>query len=65
MSEGIGMEGNKLMHGLLSGGVVRLMASDTKKASPEAKKIEISLSVDDKAKLRKIFEILSDCSRSI
>lgn len=54
------MDDDKLMHGLLSGGAVRLMASDSVAASPEAKKIELSLSGDDEAQLREFFEKLSE-----
>lgn len=48
-----------VMHANLTGGDVTLMASDAEQASPEAKKIELSLGGDDEAKLRKIFEGLS------
>ena len=48
-----------IMHAMLESDV-RLMASDGPKASPRAKKIELSLSGDDDAKLRKIFDALSE-----
>lgn len=48
-----------LIHARLEGGDVKLMASDTEQASPEAKKIELSLTGSDEAKLRKIFDSLS------
>ena len=54
-----GMKG-MIMHGSLTDGDVKLMASDTEKASPKAAKITISLSGDDEAKLTKFFEGLSD-----
>lgn len=50
---------NRVMHAKLEGYVV-LMASDSSKASPEAKKIELSLSGDDEAKLKGWFDKLSD-----
>ncbi len=49
----------QIMHAMLSGGDVRLMASDSSKASATSAKIELSLSGDDEAKLNKIFEDLS------
>jgi PhnB protein len=49
----------KIMHARLSGGDVELMASDSQAASPEARKIELSLSGMDEAKLSKIFDGLS------
>jgi PhnB protein len=54
-----GMEG-KIMHAMLSGGDIRLMASDTPGASPKAAKVSLSLGGTDDAKLRKIFEGLSE-----
>ena len=48
-----------VMHAALKGGDVEMMASDTEKASPVAKKVSISLSGDDEEKLRKIFAYLS------
>jgi PhnB protein len=49
---------DKVMHGLLDGDV-RLMASDSGQASPEAKKIELSLSGEDESKLKSYFDGLS------
>ena len=49
-----------IMHALLSGGLVRLMASDTEKASPKAAKISLSLGNADEATLRPVFEKLSE-----
>src|SRR5438132_2720723 len=49
---------NRVMHAKLEGDVT-LMASDSSKASPEAKKIELSLTDDDEAKLKGYFEKLS------
>jgi PhnB protein len=60
MPEGVGMAADKLMHADLSGGAVRIMASDSQKASSEAKKIELSLSGTDEPKLRGFFEALAD-----
>ncbi len=54
-----GMEG-KLMHAMLEGEDVRLMASDTSQASAKATKITLSLSGADEEKLRKYFEGLSE-----
>ena len=58
----VSVDGNKpddIMHAMLEGGVAKLMASDTALASPEAKKISISLSGDEEALLTKVFEGLS------
>lgn len=63
MPEGARMDADKVMHGLLSGGAVRLMASDSKKASPEAKKIELSLSGEDEATLRGYYDALADSGK--
>lgn len=51
-------DADRVMHALLDGDV-RLMASDSREASPEAKKIEISISGEDEAKLRGYFDKLS------
>lgn len=61
---GVGLEvtdENKdwLMHASLKGDV-NLMASDTPKASPEMKKVSLSLGGTDEAKMRKMFEALAD-----
>lgn len=48
-----------VMHSSLEGGAVKLMASDSPKASPAAKKISLSLGGYDEAKMRKIFDDLS------
>ncbi|HMH31248.1 MAG TPA: VOC family protein [Methylomirabilota bacterium] len=53
------MPADKLMHAELKGGLVNIMGSDTAKASPEAKKITISLSGENEAELRKVFDGLS------
>ena len=47
-----------IMHAMLDGDV-RLMASDSPKASPKAAKVELSLSGEDQAKLRSYWEALS------
>lgn len=49
-----------LMHARLEGGDVKLMASDTDKASPAAAKVDLSLGGSDEAKLREIFDKLSE-----
>lgn len=48
-----------VMHAMLEGDI-RLMGSDSQKASPEAKKIELSLSGDDEAKLRAYWQSLGE-----
>jgi PhnB protein len=47
-----------IMHAVLDGDV-RLMASDGPNASPETKKVELSLSGDDETRLRKYWDDLS------
>jgi len=49
-----------VMHAVLRGGLVRIMASDTEQASPKAAKISLSLGDGDEATLRPIFEKLSE-----
>lgn len=49
----------KIMHASLSGGDAELMVSDSPQASPEARKIELSLSGNYEAKMRRIFNELS------
>jgi PhnB protein len=49
-----------IMHADLSGGAIRLMASDTAQASAKAAKVTISLSGEDEEKLTKIFDGLSE-----
>jgi len=51
---------NQIMHAKLDGGLVTLMGSDTSGASPEAKKITLSLGGSDEAELRKVFDSLSE-----
>jgi PhnB protein len=48
------------MHVELSGGDVKLFASDTEEASPAAAKIELALGGDDETRLREIFGKLSE-----
>jgi len=50
----------RVMHAALSGGAAHLFASDSKKASDKAAKIELSLNGSNDAKLRQIFEALSE-----
>ena len=56
-----GMDGDKnwIMHAVLEGGDIKLMASDTAEASPATKKVSLSLGGTDEAKMRKAFEKLS------
>lgn len=55
------MEGDEdwIMHASLDGGAVKLMASDTAQASPQTKKVSLSLGGTDEPKMREIFENLS------
>lgn len=48
-----------LMHATLAGGDIKLMASDTEKASPAAAKVALSLGGSDETRLREIFGKLS------
>ncbi len=48
------------MHASLEGGDIKLMASDTEKASDEAKKVDLSLGGTDETRLREIFAKLSE-----
>jgi PhnB protein len=49
-----------LMHARLEGGLVKLMASDTQKANATAAKISLALGGSDEAKLREVFDKLSE-----
>lgn len=49
----------QIMHAMLDGDI-KLMGSDSLNASSEAKKIELSLSGEDEAKLRGYWQALSD-----
>jgi len=49
-----------IMHAMLEGGVAKIFGSDTAKASPEAKKISLSLSGPDEDTLRKVFNGLGE-----
>lgn len=49
-----------VMHAVLSGGCVKIMASDTEKASPKAAKISLSLGDADEETLRPIFNKLAE-----
>ena len=62
-----GMDGDKdwIMHARLHGGDVQIMASDTQKASPEAKKITLALGGKDEKRLREIFDGLSEGGKVI
>ncbi len=50
----------KLMNASLSGGEIVIRGADTLKASAEAKKVSLCLTGADEAKLRKIFDGLSE-----
>jgi PhnB protein len=50
---------NWTMHARLEGGDIKLMASDTEKASPQAAKVSLSLGGTDETRLREIFTALS------
>lgn len=54
-----GVEKKWFMRSTLDGGDIKLMASDSAKASPEAKKVSLSLGGSDEAKMRKIFDGLA------
>jgi PhnB protein len=49
-----------IMHASLEGGDVKLMASDTDMASEKAAKVSLSLGGKDEARLREIFDQLSE-----
>lgn len=49
----------QIMHSMLEGDI-KLMGSDSQKASPAAKKIELSLSGEDETKLRGYWQNLSE-----
>lgn len=51
---------NWVMHAMLSGGLVKFMASDTEQASAKAAKISLSLGDADEATLRPIFDKLAE-----
>lgn len=48
-----------LMHSRLEGGEVKIMGSDTAGASPEAKKVSLSLGGTNEPRMREIFDALS------
>ncbi|HEY1074315.1 MAG TPA: VOC family protein [Patescibacteria group bacterium] len=52
--------GDKVMHALLNGGLIRLMASDSTRDKFEDSFISLALGGTDEAKLREVFEKLSD-----
>ena len=55
-----GVTDNMVMHASLKGGEAALMASDSPKASPQAKKVTLSLAGTDEPKMRQIFDALAD-----
>jgi len=61
VTEGMGeVKADNIMHSTLEGGLIKLMGSDTAKASKEAAKIDLSLGGSDEARLRDIFNKLSE-----
>jgi PhnB protein len=54
------MPEDQVMHAALTGGEARIFGSDTKNASAESKKVTLCLGGDDEAKMRKIFDGLSE-----
>jgi PhnB protein len=50
----------KLMNAALSGGLMVIRGADTEEASAEAKKVMLCLTNSDEAKMRKIYEGLSE-----
>lgn len=55
-----GFSGDMIMHASLEGGAVKLMGSDSPRASAEAKKVSLSLGGYDEELMRKIFDSLSE-----
>jgi PhnB protein len=55
-----GMDKNFVMHSTLAGGDIKLMASDSPKASDKSAKVELSLGGTDEAYMRKIFDALAE-----
>ncbi len=51
---------NRVMHASLDGGMVKLMASDSAKASQKAAKIELSLNGSNAVMLREVYKALSE-----
>jgi len=54
-----GVTENMVMHASLKGGDAAIMASDSPNASPQAKKITLSLGGSDEQKMRKMFDNLA------
>ena len=55
-----GISKDWIMHALLEGGDIRLMGSDTLKASPTSAKVDLSIGGEDEDRMREIFEKLSE-----
>jgi PhnB protein len=55
-----GMDKNLVMHSSLEGGDVKLMASDSPKASDKAAKVELSLTGTDEAHMKEVFDKLAE-----
>lgn len=51
---------NWIMHSSLDGGAVKLMASDSPKASDKSAKVELSLTGTDESVMKKMFDDLAD-----
>lgn len=51
---------DRVMHALLEGGLIRLMASDTEQASAKAAKISLSLESSDDSVIRPVFDKLAE-----
>ena len=60
-----GMTDDMLMHARLSSEEIDILSSDTAAASPEAKKITLTIEGDDESRLTQIFEKLSEGGRII
>jgi PhnB protein len=55
-----GMDKNFVMHSSLEGGDIKLMASDSPKASDKAAKVELSLTGTDEAHMKEVFDKLAE-----
>ena|SRR5579862_5420062 len=55
-----GMDKNFVMHSNLHGGDIKLMASDSPKASDKAAKVELSLTGTDEAHMKEVFDKLAE-----
>jgi PhnB protein len=55
-----GMDKSFVMHSSLEGGDIKLMASDSPKASDKAAKVELSLTGTDEAHMKEVFDKLAE-----